>query len=240
MKKQTTILNILIVLVVAIALTLVFVDTPLSALRTVPVILPTASPDGEGDKETEELPRPIEVTTDTVQSAIRTLSRVDAYSRTVSAESYLDGETVSRTIDVWVRSGAAKLVVSRGDTGEAMHILILEDDKWIWYEGLYGSYEGPAAGNEADRYQAILSYETVLDVSKSAITEAGYVDHMGEMCIYVRYNSSLPGYENICYVSVETGLAVAEETYADGELIFRAVSTLPDLAVPEDSYFQLP
>ena len=56
MKKQTTVLNILIVLVIAIALTLVFVETPLSDLKTVPVILPAASPDdGDGEDEEEAL-----------------------------------------------------------------------------------------------------------------------------------------------------------------------------------------
>lgn len=241
MKKQTTVLNILIVLVIAIALTLVFVETPLSDLKTVPVILPAASPDdGDGEDEEEAPPRPIEITTDSVQAVIRTLSRADAYSRTISAVSYLDGEEVSRTVDVWVRSDAAKMVVSRSDTDETVNVLVLGDEKWIWYEGLYGSYHGAAADSEADRYQGILSYETVLDVSKSDITAAEYTEHLGEMCICVRYNSPLPGYENICYVSVESGLAIAEECYAHGELVFRAESTLADFAVPDDIHFRQP
>jgi len=240
MKKQTAILYSLIFLLLVATALFVFVEFPSAGPDTAAVILPDTSSEDDDEDEAETPLQPVEVNTETVQAAIRTLSRANAYSRTITTESYLDGEVSTKNIDVWVQGDSAKLVISRSDRDEVLNVLILDDEKWVWYEGLYGSYNGAAGEAEADRYQSILSYESVLELSKSSITDAGYCEYQGEMCIFVRYLSPLPGYENTCYVDLASGLAIGEESYNGEELVFRAVSTLPDLAAPDEEVFELP
>ncbi len=242
MKKQSTILYILIAVVLAIALGVVFIASP-SEIDTVPVILPPAS---SGDDESDSSGRDddaaeiIAVTADSVQTVIRTLSRADSYSRTICAESFWSGGESRQNIDVWVRSDATKLAISRADGESTKHVLIIGDEKWIWYSGSTEVYHGEAAEVEADRYQSLMSYEHILELDKSAISDAGFAEYQGEMCIYVRYTSGQLGYENICYVSVASGLVIGEESYDGDSLIYRMSSTSAEYVTPADSVFELP
>ena len=240
MKKQSTILYILIFIVMAAVLYLVFFAVPGSEIDTVPVILPTDSPDDSEEKEPEAAPQVIEVSPDTVQTVIRTMSRANSYSRTICSESFWSGGETRRNIDVWATANASKMEVSRPDGSDTMHILISGGEKTIWYSDRYGSFTGYAGESEADRYQSLLSYERILDVDKKDISEAGYTEYLGEMCIYVRYRSGELGYDNVCYVSLATGLVMGEESYEGENLVIRVTSTVPELADPDESIFAKP
>lgn len=85
-----------------------------------------------------------------------------------------------------------------------------------------------------------MSYEEVLGLDSSAITDAGYIRLEDEMCIYVRYSSGEFGYDNVCYVSVDTGLLMGSEIYDGSKLIYRMSSTAPDISTPDDSIFTHP
>ena len=241
MKKHTTVLYILIFIVIVAAVVYIFAAGPGSAPDTVPVILPNTSsgnhdPDGSG----ESAPQIVEVNAGNVQAVLRTLTRTEAYSRTICSENFWAGGQSRRNIDVWVSGSSARMDISRSDGSSTMHILIVDDEKWLWYSGVYGVFEGAAAAGEADRYQSILSYEHILELPKSAITEAGYTEHLGEMCIYIRYKYGELGYDNVCYVSVASGLVMGEESYDGERLVSRISSTAPDLSIPEDSIFEQP
>lgn len=243
MKARSNLLYILIFLVLVATLWYIFLAAPASDTDTVPVILPTTAPDDE-DKENESSATDgsqlIAVTTDSVQTVIRTLSRADGYSRTISAESFWSGGGNTQNIDVWVRDDAAKLAISRADGTNTKYVLINGGEKWIWYSDSNRVYHGEAAENEADRYQTLLTYEHILELDSGNITDAGYTDYGGSMCIYVRYTSGELGYDSICYISVESGLMMGEESYDGDTLIYRMSSTLPDLSTPEDSVFEHP
>lgn len=242
MKQRSAMLYILIALVIAAIIWLLFLLAPSADIDTVPVILPAES-EGSGDVglrpgESDES-HTIAVTTDTVQAVIRTLSRAPNYSRTLTVESFWEGGSSSRSISVWARGDAVKMVVSEGDSA-AKNILIDGDEKWIWYSGSDEVFYGYAAEAEADEYQTLLSYEDVLEMDPSNITDAGYIRLEDEMCIYVRYTAGDFGYDNVCYVSVASGLLVGSEIYDGGALIYRMSSTAPDISTPDDSIFTRP
>lgn len=242
MKRQSIILYILIFLVLAGTAGMIFLSDFYSAPDTAAVILPTAPPDGgkDDDSNAENAPQVVEIKADTVQAALRTLSRADSYSRTLCVDSFWEGGESRRNIDVWVNGSSARLDISRTDGSSTMHLLIDGDEKWLWYSGFYGSYHGVAAESEADRWQGLLSYEHILELDSDNITEAGYTDFQGEMCIYVRYISGELGYENVCYVSTVSGLVMGEESYSAGTLTYRMSSTAPSLAIPEEDIFEHP
>lgn len=239
MKKQTLILYILTGIVLAAALLFVFVGFPGTQPDTAAVILPETGPDDK-EKEEDRVPDIIEVSPDTVQTVIRSMSRVDSYSRSICAESFWSGGSTVRNIDVWVRGGDSKMEISRPDSGEVMHVLLKDGNRQIWYSGKNGSFESPASARDSDSYQALLSYERILDLAKEDISEASYEDFMGEMCICVRYTSGELGYENCCYVSLASGLVIGEESWENGTLVIRVTSTMPDYSEPAGSVFEGP
>jgi len=240
MKKQSTILYILTFIVLAAVLYLVFFAVPGAEIDTVPVILPVDSGEEDESKEPESAPQLIEVTPDSVQTVIRTMNRANSYSRSICSESFWSGGDTRRNIDVWVTGDASKLEVSRPDGSDIMHILIADGEKTIWYSDSEGSFSGPAAEADADMYQALLSYERILDVDKKNIVDAGYEEYLGEMCIYVRYRSGELGYDNVCYVSLATGLVMGEESYDGDSLVIRVTSTVPELSQPDENIFRKP
>ncbi len=242
MKRQSIILHILIVLVLVAALCIIFLASP-SDPDTAAVILPAASEsddENSGDDEDTDSEEILSVTRDSVQTVIRTLSPSDSYSRTVCTESFWSGGESRRNIDVWVRNDEARIDISASDGSSTRHILIIGGEKWLWDSDSDGLFHGAAAENEAELYQSILNYEHILELDKSAITDAGFVEYLGEMCIYVRYVSGRLGYENVCYISLASGLVTGEESYDGETLIYRMSSTTADLSVPPDSVFELP
>lgn len=238
MKRQITILYILIAIVIAFTVVLVFYGIPGTAPKTAAVILPETTPNDKKDEFHE--PEVIEVTTDTVQSVIRSMSRAESYSRSICVESFWSGGSGVRNIDVWVRGDHCKMEISRPDSERVTHVLLKHNDKQLWHSDLNGVFEGSVNDGDADSYQAVLSYERILDLPVEDILEAGHRAFMDEMCIFVRYAAGELGYENVCYVSLTSGLVIGEESYDDGKLVIRVTSTLPDLGEIDDSVFASP
>ncbi|MBQ8264122.1 MAG: hypothetical protein IJY96_05030 [Oscillospiraceae bacterium] len=240
MKSRSSLLYILIFLVLAATVCIIFVVAPSADIDTAPVILPSTAPDSDSDADgaDEAAPQTVEVNAGTVQAVLRTLSRDESYSRTLCAETFWANGEVRRNIDVWVDGDKAKLEIVRSGSNDTQHILIDGDSKQLWYTGRYGTFSGSAAETEADQYQSFLSYEHILSLPAEQISDAGYVEFQGEMCIYVRYISGELGYSNICYVSIASGLVMGEESREGENLVYRMSSTEPDLSDPPSEVFK--
>jgi hypothetical protein len=210
------------------------VDTPKVVLPTAPLptesVRPETSPGGE---------KTIDVTPETVQTAIATLTRSDSYSRTVRVETFWPGGSSVTETSVWVRQTSARLLISGGKNEK--NVLIRGDELWIWYSDSADIYHGPASGAAADEYQMLLTYEGILDLPVSAITAAGYTEYAGEKCIYAEFVSGELDYTYSCWVSIGTGLLMgAYVCDADGTLIYSMTSGQPDISTPDESIFTLP
>ena len=226
---------VLVIVLIVLAVNLL----PGSAPDTAQVLLPeetsSLAPDDAGAAEED---RVISVTPETLQSALSTLTRAQEYTRTVTAESFWSGGESERSIDVAVSGGSTALTVT--ESGKVKHILLLGEEKHIWYDGSAQVYSGPAAEKDADEYQGILTYEDILTLDASAIREAGYEQYAGEQCLFAEYTQGVFGYVSRVWVSMESGLLMGSETYDGEELIFRVSATAPVLTAPEESVFALP
>ena len=241
-SRPSAVFYILILLAVAVTVGLIFLVGPSANIDTVPVILPEAAPENSSTETdpADSAPQVLELTAENVQSALRTLSRDESYSRSLCAESYWSGGSTRRNIDLWVDGDRVRMDISRSDGGDTIHLLFDGGEKWLWYEGRYGLFTGAAAENEADRWQSLLSYEHILDLPAGDIIEADYSEYGGGMCIRVRYSYGRLGYENVCYVSIESGLVMGEESWDGDSLVYSLSSTEPDLSQPEPDIFALP
>jgi hypothetical protein len=187
----------------------------------------------------------VEVTTDTVQDVIATLTRPESYSRTVKIEKFYgeNQKSASFNISTAVYKGVTALRMEEAGTDKT--IIVGDDAIYIWYERDSEPYKGPLGSSgdgtrTSDEYQMIVTYEDILSLDQKNILDAYYGDYDGQYCIVVTYQSGLLGYITRCYVSVELGLLVGAEQYDGGKRIFRMTAGPCDLSEPDQSMYALP
>ncbi|NCB51314.1 MAG: hypothetical protein EOM54_05470 [Clostridia bacterium] len=236
-KKANIFLISIIVLAAAVMLFALFGNG--GSVETASVILPTPITGGEtqGSEGNGEGGLSLaEVTPRTVQSIIERLSRAESYSRTVTVEEFWDGGSSNTELSAWTSGGSTLIRLAAGDKIE--NILLRDGTLYIWYdnsEEVYSASSGDTGAARADGWLRCLTYEDLLEMPVSAITNAGYTDYAGEACIFAEYYSENFGYRNVVYVSVSTGLLIGAETYDGDILIYRMTSGTPDLSVPNES-----
>lgn len=213
---------------------------PSASVDTAAVILPTPppSPDEQLGSAGGSENRVIAVTPETVQAAVGMLSRAGSYSRMIITETFWTGGSAVRHINVSVNGERARLTVS--DSRGVKNVLISGEELWIWYPDSDRVYSGPADGSAADEYQSLLTYEDILQLDPSSITDAGYMDYNGESCIYAEYADGELGYVSRFWVSVDTGLLMGSETRDGEKLVYHMDSSVPDVSTPDESVFTPP
>lgn len=241
MKKRGIFFYLLIAAVIVVIAFLLIVLAPGAAVDTPAVVLaePAATEAAGGEGPGGGNVRTVEVSPDTVQAVIATLSRVESYSRTMTVESFWNGGSSVREIQVWAHGGSTKIAIDGGGQ-PTKYILIKDGERWIWYSDSQNVHHAAAGGSDADEYQSLLTYEDILELDVSQILEAGYGDYDGEGCILVRYVQGELGYESLCCISVDTGLPMSWETYDGDSLIYRMSSSPVELSTPDDQVFAEP
>lgn len=180
----------------------------------------------------------IEITPDTVQAAIATLSRPDAYQRTITIEQFWTGGSATYETMVSVRSPWTRTDRTMPD-GRVRHTIIGPETVYVWYNNEQNVYSGPAGEISADNEQSIPTYETILTLPTDQIIKADYRDFSGIHCIYVEAVS--PGAHTLRYwVSVDTGLLVAAEKLIQDETVYRMGALTADQTEPAAETFTLP
>lgn len=181
-----------------------------------------------------------EVTPETVQAVIGTLSRADSYARLLRVELFWDGGESSSLVSVYAKGALFRVNVS-GPGGEE-NCLIRGSDFWLWYDDpdeYYHGALGDDGGTAADEFQQILTYEEILGIPSDSITGADYVEYAGEPCIFAEYETGELGFITQVYISVETGLLMGAVKLDGDTVIYRMKSELTDISTPDDEMFDL-
>ena len=210
------------------------------------VQLPVAAPPIERPKEHEpDAVDSVEVTRDTIQAVISTLSRPSTYSRDVVVENFWSGGRAEYIINVYVKNGITSLRTTT-PLGIDKRIVVTNDTLYIWYRGDRDFYAGiiDSTGDEhrkADEWQMLVTFEDILELDKNYIVDAGYTEYEGEDCVYAVYLSPLLGYSRTYYVSLEIGLVIAAEEYDEtGELIYSMTAGESFVGDIDSAMFTLP
>lgn len=209
------------ILVIAIAITVfaaVFVSFGLPALTSnVPeVSLPDISQEAEGGLGGNLLP--VEVTPETVQNVIATLSRPESCYRELTVSLYWSGGSSSAAVQTWVDGDYVKTVIDTN--GVTQHRLVGGGKLFLWYGGDRAWKEVPADQDNFDLAQRIPTYEDVLELNQSLITAAGYEQKNGKDCIFVEVRDTDLDYLDRYWIETATGLLCAAETLADGITVY--------------------
>ena len=207
------------VLVAAIAVTVlaaVFVSFGLPALTSRIPQVTLADLDQPAPQEPDQQFLPVEVTPDTVQSVIATLSRPESYSRSMTVTLF------------WGENG-------RGD----QQVQMWADDGWVKTTVTSGSGV-PADSRAADLAQHIPTYEDVLTADKGAITEASYVTRGEKSCIYVEVRQGETDAVDRYWIETATGLLAFCETAEGGKTVYSMEETAYSAPLEETAVFTLP
>ena len=223
------------VLVIAIAVTVlaaVFVSFGLPAITGRIPQVTLADLDQPDPQESNQQLLPVEVTPDTVQSVVATLSRPESYSRTMTVSLYW-GESgqADQQVQMWAGDGYVKTTVS--SVSGVQHRLVGDGKLRLWYEGDTSWKEMDADSRSADLAQHIPTYEDVLSVDIDRLTKASYVSKGGKDCIYVEVAQDRPDTVDCYWIETATGLLAFCETMEGEKLVYSMAET--DFTSPLES-----
>jgi len=192
--------------------------------------------DGLAGNETLTL---VEVTPETVQTAVATLARPQSYQRTVIVERFWNGGSGSGQSTVTVDHGWTR-VDRTLPNGQTRHAVTNGETTHIWYDQEETVYTTPAGGISADDEQIIPTYEDVLELPVESITAADYRVEADRQCIYVETAEDADGYLRRFWIDLECGLLAMAETLQYGEIVYRMGAMELTTAADLQGYFTLP
>ena len=234
--------GVLLIVAVISAMLLVTYFTQESGIVNLPeTTVTTEIPD---ETESDTLDR-VEVTRETVQAVVSTLSRPNVYNREIAVESFWDGGQVLYIINVSVYAGITSIRTLM-PAGEEKTVIITEDTLYIWYADDTSVYIGERGsfGDDnriADEYQMIDAYEDILDLDPGCITDAGYTVYREDDCIYIEYISPFFEYVRKYFVSIRLGLVTGVEEYDEtGRLIYSMTAGECIVGKVDPAAFNLP
>lgn len=235
--------NIVVVLIAAIIVVAILSSFGLGAFapNTAKIVLPSAAPSASpGQTENDGVIR-VEVTPQTVQNVIATLSRPESYGRSVTIlDIWGENEQGVTQAQVWVDGGWTRTDASLPG-GRVRCSIVGDGQVWIWYEGEDEVLNAPADESSADlEGQRIPTYETVLDLDPDSIAKADYEVLDGLSCIYVETQADATGHVERYWVADDSGLLVQAELLRDGQAVYRMTSAALERPAPSDASFTLP
>ena len=203
-------------------------------------------PDTENDAQgSENVPTEgsaltvVEVRPETVQAAIETLHRPQAYRRSVTVEYLWNSDSGTAEMTTAVLNGWTRVDRTLAD-GQTRHVITDGTVSYIWYNEESDFHTGASVDISADAEQAIPTYEEILALPPETITQADYRTVSDVRCIYVETAEDEWGYTQRYWVSVDTGLLVVAERLQDGETVYRMASLAVDETAPDAQNFVLP
>lgn len=215
-----------------------------SLRRTSYVTLPDTSQqssDSVGSSQYgEEAVNKIEVTPKTVQAAIETLERPNAYARILVVEWLWEETSGLSQMTIYVSGDVTRIDSVRPD-GRTRHVVTDGTRTAIWYDDEKACYIGSAGDVSADQEQSIPTYEDILQLDPEQIAAADYRVFSEENCIFVETVPDEWGIVQRYWVSVSSGLLIGAERLENGETFYRVAAqqiTMENLATEQD--FLLP
>lgn len=181
----------------------------------------------------------VEVTPETVQTAIATLHRPEAYRRTITVEQFWSTGSATTETAVAVLAGWTRTDRTLSG-GQTRHTITDGQTTYIWYNSETSVYETAAGDITADEEQGIPTYETVLELPTADIAMADYRAISGVNCIYVETVENADGYIERYWVGVDTGLLMTAERLVDEEPVYRMAALTVDMTAPTAADFTLP
>ena len=147
----------------------------------------------------------------------------------------LAGGQSSDKVEIWADGDYVRTANTVG--GITQYRLVGEGKLRLWYAGDQTWRETDAGDGAADLAQRIPTYEDVLELEPSQITDAGYEEKNGKDCIYVEVAAAQDNRDRY-WIENATGLLCAAESYEGEEKVYEM--TEAQLAPPGEGDPLLP
>lgn len=207
------------------------------------ITLPDTDSSGQGDDTTpssgDSALNLVEITPETVQTAVSTMSRPTAYSRTITVETFWDGGSYASDTMVYEKNGLTRMDSQQAD-GSTRHLLTDGETTCLWYNTNSSWSTFPAGSFSQDTEQRLPTYEDILALPEEEILDADYSAYEGVYCIRVATAEDAYGYTTTYWISVDTGLLAAAETYLGETMTYRMQGLTVDTTEPDAALFLLP
>ena len=181
----------------------------------------------------------VEITPQTVQAAIATLSRPESYRRVVTVEQFWDGGSAAYESTITANGGWSRIDRNMPD-GRIRHTIIGSELVYVWYNHEDHVYTAVAGVVSADNEQTIPTYEDVLELPTEMIAVSDYREISDENCIYVETYPDEAGYITRYWISVDTGLLTVAERLVEEQPVYRMAALTVDMVSPNPAEFTLP
>ena len=179
----------------------------------------------------------VEIRTDTVQAAVDSMERLQAYTMTVKVETLWSDGSSETELTSYVRDRFTRVDVAQRD-GSIRRTVTDGENTYIWYDD--ASYTVYASGSiSADQELRVPTYEDLVEMPTESIVAATYQELKGLYCIYAEVNLG-EGYLGRYWVDVETGLLIAAQRLHEGEPVYQMTVQSLDTATPDSQLFRLP
>ena len=199
----------------------------------------TSDTDGSSAQGQDDQFWQVDVTPETVQSIVASLSRPESYYRELTVETYWNGGSHSTSVQFWQDhdwSHTRQVLPS----GAVRHDITGNETTYYWYEGSESYRSFPADQYSADLTQHIPTYEDVLDLDTDTIVQTGYERRDVWPCVYLQVQVSDTVVERY-WISTDTGLLVSAEREQNGQLVYRMTAyTQVQTPCPTTASFALP
>lgn len=199
----------------------------------------TSNTDGSSAQGQDDQFWQVDVTPETVQSIVASLSRPESYYRELTVETYWNGGSHSTSVQFWQDHGWShtRQVLP---SGAVRHDITGDETTYYWYEGSESYRSFPADQYSADLTQHIPTYEDVLDLDTDTIVQTGYERRDVWPCVYLQVQVSDTVVERY-WISTDTGLLVSAEREQNGQLVYRMTAyTQVQTPCPTTASFALP
>lgn len=208
---------------------------------TLPSSDPPRDPAAEGGGSASGTLTVVEITPETVQAAIASLSRPESYGRNVTVEYFWNGGSGKHELVTLVRGAWTRVDRTLPD-GQTRVSLTNGQETYVWYGYDKDTQVAvlPAGDISADNEQSIPTYEDILNLPAEEILLADYRPLDVLTCIYVETAEDPAGYSLRYWVSVENGLLVQAEKLLREEVVYRMVSLHVEQTEYDASRFTLP
>jgi hypothetical protein len=183
---------------------------------------------------------PVTVDAENVQTLLKSVERVSAYSRTVECVTYWPGGKGTVIHNMAHRDGITRLETIRS-AQSAQNQMVTPDVIYVWTGSAPVVHEVSPKNTDAEALAGIPAWEDdILALPAESILYAEYFHLNGERVLRIEAIGTI--YHSEYVVSLETGLLVkAVFTDADGELAYEVNAKGPPITGdPGDDWFTLP
>ena len=240
-KMNRVTIGITVMILLAVFL---FLGYPLLNLDREEIVLPgensasDISDPGEGAGGGNAVQR-VEVTAETVGRVVDTLTRPESYSRTMTLTTFWSGGSGTITVESAVSGELVRTELTLPG-GQVRHMLRTDESTYMWYnnERTYSTVRTGAFSQDEEQW--IPTYEDLVALKPSEITDAGYEAYQQLDCIYAQTKEDDDGYAECYWVSVDTGLLVAAQRLQNGNEVYRMEGLEVSVSVPDAALFTLP